>query len=143
MAITNTLENFHMTVNEDFLAKAQALTPKLIGTEVWPVGTVEIVPRGRDFAAVERSRGFRASRPLGRDDVLCLDFGDHQVGYVSFTLTPVGSPADAPAYLKLRLGEIPYEIAADSSGYHGEVSRAWIQEELIHVDVLPARLTSP
>lgn len=143
MAITNAIENFHMTVNEDLLAKAQALTPQLIETEVRPMGTVDIVPQGRDFAAAEAERGFSASRPLGRDDVLCLDFGDHQVGYVSFTLTPVGSPADAPAYLKLRFGEIPYEIAADPSGYHGEVSRAWIQEELIHVDVLPARVSLP
>lgn len=143
MAITNAIENFHMTVNEDFLAKAQALTPKLIETEVRPVGTVDIVPTDQDFAATEGPGDFRASRPLGRDDVLCLDFGDHQVGYVSFTLTPVGSPADAPAYLKLRFGEIPYEIAADSSGYHGEVSRAWIQEEFLHVDVLPARVSLP
>lgn len=143
MAITNAIENFHMTVNEGFLAKAQALTPKLIETEVRPVGTVDIITQGQDFAAAEGSRGFTASRPLGRDDVLCLDFGDHQVGYVSFTLTPVGSPADAPAYLKLRFGEIPYEIAADPSGYHGEVSRAWIQEEFLHVDVLPARVSLP
>ncbi len=143
MAITNAIENFHMCVNPDFLAKAQALTPRLMETEVRPVGAVTVVPRGLDFAAEEAQRGFAASHPLGRDDALCLDFGDHQVGYVSFTLTPVGSPADAPAYLKLRFGEIPYEIAADSTGYCGEVSRAWIQEEVIHVDVLPARVSLP
>lgn len=143
MAITNAIENFHMTVNEDFLDKAQALTPKLIETVVRPVSVADIVPQGRDFIATAAERDFAGSRPMGRDDVLCLDFGDHQVGYVSFTLTPVGSPADAPAYLKLRFGEIPYEIAADTDRYSGEVSRAWIQEELIHVDVLPARVSLP
>ena len=143
MAITNAIENFHMTVNEDFLAKAQALTPKLIETEVRPVSVVDIVPQGEDFIAAAAEQDFTSSRPMGQDDVLCLDFGDHQVGYVSFTLTPVGSPADAPAYLKLRFGEIPYEIAADTDRYRGEVSRAWIQEELIHVDVLPAQVSLP
>lgn len=143
MAITNAIENFHMTVNEGFLSKAQALTPKLIETVVRPVSVADIVSQGQDFIAAAAEQGFTNSRPMGRDDVLCLDFGGHQVGYVSFTLTPVGSPADAPAYLKLRFGEIPYEIAADTEQYSGEVSRSWIQEELIHVDVLPARVSLP
>ncbi|MDE6589107.1 MAG: sugar hydrolase, partial [Oscillospiraceae bacterium] len=56
---------------------------------------------------------------------------------------PVGSPPDAPAYLRLRFGEIPYEIAADLSDYRGEVSRSWIQEEVIHVDVLPNLVRLP
>lgn len=143
MAITNAIENFKMIVNEDFVAKAQALTPALIETDTAPVRTVDIAPNGPDFSAREIEAGFTASRPLGRDDGFCLDFGDHHVGYVSFTLTPVGSPADAPAYLRLRFGEIPYEITADASGYSGEVSRAWIQEENIHVDILPARVNLP
>ena len=143
MAITNKLDNFRMEVNQAFLDKAEGLAPKLIETQVRPVGTVEIVPRGGDFAAVEAGRGFAQSAPLGRGERICLDFGDHQVGYVSFTLTPAGSPPDAPAYLRLRFGEIPYEIAADLSDYHGEVSRAWIQEEFLHVDVLPARIRLP
>lgn len=143
MAITNKIENFHMEVNEGFLAKAQALAPRLIETPVRPVGTVELVPDGQDFAARRVEEGFERSRPMGRDDRVCLDFGDHQVGYVSFTLTPVGSPPDAPAFLRLRFGEIPYEIAADLSGYRGEVSRSWVQEELVHIDVLPAVVRLP
>ena len=137
MAITNAIENFEMTVNTAFVDKAMALAPRLIETVVRPVRTVDIVPDGEDFAAREAEPDFTASRPMGRDESVCLDFGDHYVGYVSFTLSPVGSPADAPAYLRLKFAEIPYEIAADSAGYHGEISRAWIQEELIHVDVVP------
>ena len=143
MAISNAIKNFKMTVNPDFVAKAQALTPTLIETEITPVRTVAIVPDGPDFAARELEPNFTASNPMGRDDTLSLDFGGHQVGYLSFTLTPVGSPADAPAYLKLKFGEVPYEIAANTSDYSGEVSRAWLQEEVIHVDVLPARVQLP
>ena len=143
MAITNRIENFRMEVNEAFLAKAEALAPSLIETAVPPAGAVEIVPAGQDYAAREVCRGFSRSRPLGRGDSVCLDFGDHRVGYISFTLAPVGSPPDAPAYLRLKFGEIPYEIAADRSHYQGEVSRSWLQEEFIHVDVLPAQVRLP
>ncbi len=65
------------------------------------------------------------------------------MGYVSFTLTPVGSPPDAPAYLRLKFGEIPYEIAADFAQYQGELSRSWLQEEFLHIDVLPAVVRLP
>ena len=143
MAISNKIENFHMEVNDAFVAKAQALTPTLIQRPVCPIGTVEMAPCGEDYAAVEVERGFAQSLPLGRGERVCLDFGDHQVGYVSFTLTPVGSPPDAPVFLRLKFGEIPYEIAADLSGYEGEVSRSWIQEELLHIDVVPAVVRLP
>lgn len=143
MAISNRIENFQMEVNSAFLTKAQALSPRLIQTEVRPVGTVEITPENGDYVARPVGQGFSTSRPLGRGDSLCLDFGDHQVGYVSFSLTPVGSPPDAPAFLKLRFGETPYEIGEDVSGYEGEISRSWFQEELVHVDVLPTRVVLP
>lgn len=143
MAISNKIQDFRMEVDEGFLAKAEGLAPTLLETPVRPAGTVDIVPRGGDYAAVEAERGFLRSRPLGREDRVCLDFGGHQVGYVSFRLTPVGSPPDAPAYLRLRFGEIPYEIAADPSAYRGEVSRSWIQEEYLHIDVLPAAVSLP
>lgn len=143
MAISNKIENFHMEVNEDFLARAQALAPVLLQTEVRPSGTVEIVPAGADYAARPAQESFIRSRPMGRGDRLCLDFGDHQVGYLSFALTPEGSPPDAPAFLRLRFGETPYEIGADVSGYRGEISRSWFQEELIHVDVIPSQVHLP
>ena len=143
MAITNRIENFHMEVNQAFLDKAEALAPSLITTEIRPAGAVEIAPSGQDWTSRTVSQGFDRSRPLGRGDSVCLDFGDHWVGYVSFALTPVGSPPDAPACLRLRLGEIPYELTVGLSDYRGEISSSWIQEELIHVDVLPARVRLP
>lgn len=33
---------------------------------------------------------------MKKGDKLCLDFGDHQVGYVTLKLASVGSPQDAP-----------------------------------------------
>lgn len=144
MAITNSIENFEMIVNDDFVEKAQSLIPELIETTVFPAGLVDIVPEGQDYAAVEKAPIEALNEIfMGAGDHVCLDFGNHQVGYVSFKLSPVGSPPDAPVYLQLKFGEIPYEIAADSSEYHGDISRSWIQEEWMHIDVVPAVINLP
>lgn len=144
MAITNAIEGFEMIVNDAFVEKAEALIPELIETVVTPTQLVNIVPRGGDFTTEKRAPvSALAEMPLGRDDSVCLDFGDHQVGYVSFRLTPVGSPPDAPVFIKVRFAEIPYEIAADASNYSGDISRAWIQEEYMHIDVVPAGICLP
>ncbi len=144
MAITNAIEGFEMIVNDDFVAKAEALKPQLIETVVTPTRLVNIVSKGADFVAEKAAPiSALADRSMGRDDKVCLDFGDHRVGYVSFKLTPVGSPPDAPVYFKVKFAEIPYEIVADSAGYSGDISRAWIQEEYLHIDVVPAVINLP
>jgi len=65
------------------------------------------------------------------------------LGYVSFDIKSAGAPADAPALLRLKFGEQLCEIGEDSSTYNGEISSSWIQEELIHIDVIPSRVSLP
>lgn len=84
-----------------------------------------------------------SSYHLAKGDKLCLDFGDHQVGYVTLKLASVGSPQDSPAFFRLKFGEIAKEMTEDSADYDGWISRGWIQEEFIHIDVLPAELKLP
>ena len=59
-------------------------------------------------------------------------------------LNSVGSPQDAPAFLQT---EICRDRKRNSQripkDYDGWISRGWIQEEFIHVDVLPAELKLP
>jgi len=74
---------------------------------------------------------------------ICIDFGDHQVSYVSFNITPVGGPPDAPAHLRIKFGETLCEIAEDSASYNGSISSSWIQEEFMHVDILPNTVNMP
>lgn len=144
MAITNSIENFEMIVNDAFVAKANALTPNLVETSVYPTRLVEIVSEGQDYAAKEKAPISALKEiQLGADDRVCLDFGDHRVGYVSFKLSPVGSPPDAPVYFRLKFGEIPYEIAANADDYHGSIAKGWIQEEIMHIDVVPAVVRLP
>lgn len=80
---------------------------------------------------------------MGKGDRICVDFGDHMVGYVSLKISYAGSPPDAPVYLRLKFGEHICEIAEDTADYHGFMSSSWLQEEFIHIDVVPTTLKLP
>lgn len=144
MAITNSVENFEMIVNDEFVKKAEALEPELLRTEVLPKQLVTIVPDGQDFKAIPQADiAELKNMEMGRNDSVILDFGDHQVGYVRFRLVPVGSPPDAPAYIRIKFGEVPLQIAEDTADYNGEIGKGWLQEEFLHLDVLPAVVEMP
>lgn len=130
---------------EAFVEKAQALDGPLIEKRVSPLSLVT-VERGADGTARVTEREDIAHMPeklLRKGDSLCMDFGDHYVGYVTVKLDSAGSPQDAPAFLRLKFAEIPGEILDDSSTYQGWISKGWIQEEFIHIDVLPCELKLP
>lgn len=138
MSITNSIKDFKMEVNQALVDKAIALEPSLIKSAVKPIGLVTIEKGKEDWEITERKSINELSNiSLGKGQSICIDFGNHQVGYVSFKLKPVGSPPDAPAHLRIKLGETLCEIAEDSSTYNGSISSSWIQEEFLHVDILP------
>lgn len=123
MAISNKLDHFEMIVNPVFTKHAEALKPVLRQETVTPVPS--------------------HSEPLGKGSKLLLDFGDHHVGYLSFAARSVGSPMDAPAKLRVRYAELPFELEEDWDSYHGEVSSSWLQEEIHFLDQLPAKMNLP
>lgn len=144
MAISNSIENFQMTVNEAFVEKADKLTPELIETKVIPQRLVSVqMENGKCSTSVIGGVEQLQDKKMGRNDKVILDFGDHQVGYVSFRLVPVGSPPDAPAFIRLKFGEMPIELIEDSADYDGEIGKGWIQEEYLHIDILPAHIELP
>lgn len=128
-----------------FVKKAVELDKELLEVRVKPECLVSV---GRD----ENGNGIVAStepieempkKHMVKGDSVCMDFGDHHVGYVTLKLNSAGSPQDAPAFLRLKFAEIPGEILDDSSTYEGWISKGWIQEEFIHIDVLPCELKLP
>ena len=102
----------------EWIEKAEAIKPKLNHENVYPVEQLD-------------------KRELHSGDSLILDFGDHQVGYFVFHAMTAGSHQDAPAFLKFKFCESEIELSEDSSEYHGWISRSWIQEVWMHIDVLP------
>lgn len=144
MAITNSVENFLPVTDEKFVKKAEELKPVLIKTPTAPVSLVRVYMGAEDWGC-ETVGGICTLKEkiLSKGGSICLDFGKHVVGYVSFDIIAVGAPADAPAHLRLKFGESLCEIGEDSSEYHGELSSSWIQEELIHIDMIPSRVRLP
>ena len=131
--------------DKNLLERAEANIPKLLETEVRPIRIVERIPedqRANDFELRESKKNILSLNDysLGRDESLILDLGDHYVGQFSVDIASVGSPMDAPLYLRLKFAEVPSELYADSADYDGWLSRSWIQEEYVHLDVLPATL---
>lgn len=139
-AVSIDLEMKRVT-NDIFVEKAKNLEPKLIEKEINPVGIVNIDDKAEVTTIAEAE--VLPNIALGKGDSIVLDFGDHQVGYVTMKLKTVGSPQDAPVYLKLKFGEAAKEITENSDEYDGWISRGWIQEEYLHLDVLPAIVELP
>jgi alpha-L-rhamnosidase len=121
--------------------KAELLKPRLTETEQLPVELVEAV------SAPELPLRFRmhrqapaselASRVLRKGDAVIVDFGGHRTGYLSFHLATEGREPDSPARLRFTFGEAPPDVAEPLYPYHGELSAAWLPDELVNIDYLP------
>ena len=139
MALISIIENFEPMNDPRLLERADQLTPELRQTTVRPIACFQMGDQnGESF-----DPGRTSELSLTKGQNLCFDFGRHLVGYITLELGCTGSHPDAPAFLKLNLAEMPGELKQKSEDYHGWVSGSWIQEEFIHVDVLPARIRLP
>lgn len=109
--------------NESFIKKAQALKPVLYHETVRCGGTLPA--------------------QLKAGDKVCLDFGNHYVGFLSLRFSTRGSHFDAPAWLRIQFAERLCELEEDAESYHGWISKGWIQQEQVHIDCFPCTLDLP
>lgn len=127
--------------------QAQSLIPRLVETEQHPVSLV------RAIAAPDEPLRFRmeheaaadelAKRELKRGDSVIVDFEGHRTGYLSFHLATEGRDPDAPVRLRLTFGEVPTDVAEPLHPYQGQLSEAWLPEEIITIDFLPQPVRLP
>ncbi|MBO5070926.1 MAG: cellobiose phosphorylase [Roseburia sp.] len=129
-------------MNAYYLKKAKDNMPDCAGGTRYSDDIVELI-------ADERAHLGVGVKPLGKNresfvtgDRFVLDFGEHCVGILSFQLTHVQSYLDAPVCLRLKFGEIPYEIDTDFKNHRGELISSWLSEEIIYVD-FPGKVTLP
>ncbi|HEY4432635.1 MAG TPA: sugar hydrolase [Paenibacillus sp.] len=136
-----------MILHQEWIDKAEQLKPSLIEANVQPLQTIEVFSDKHVFQGwgtqIADSIESVYSQSYGKGDSFILDFGSHFVGYLSLTVRTVGSPPDAPAKLKFTFGEVPCEIGESFSTYSGWLSSAWLQEELLFLDTLPAEIKLP
>ena len=85
--ITNSIENFKMEVIEEFVEKAEVLKPELISKIIRTIRWVDVVKGKLDWEIkkIDEINNLN-EHALGKGDSICIDFGDHQVGYVSFKI---------------------------------------------------------
>ena len=102
MTAFSKIENFQVRTNQAFLDKAAALEPVLNKRVIRPGRMVRVEENFYHEAVVEEDAPMSElpGMRLGKGDKVIFDFGDHQVGYVSFVAVPMGSHYDAPAYLR-------------------------------------------
>ena len=142
MALISIIEDFHPLNNAKLLDRAAELKPSLHYRIVEPVGGFQLKERyspEKEDIVLHKVKHLA----MGRGENLCLDFGTHLVGYVTLSLNYTGSHPDAPAFLKLKFAECLDELSENSGEYNGWISRSWIQEEYIHVDVIPSIVKLP
>ena len=135
------IENFEVHKNNRFLEIAESLKPELRHKEIKAAKEI-MVGKDRQMRTViteEYPIENLYAKSLKRDDTVFVDFGDHAVGYVTLELSKTGSHQDAPVYFYLKFGERLEEMTDKTADYDGWLSRGWIQEEYIHVDVLLVR----
>ncbi|MGA2325827.1 MAG: glycoside hydrolase [Bryobacteraceae bacterium] len=132
---------------ERWVEIAEGLKPRLRETKRVPVALVQPVADSTRILRWRMEDVAPAStlheRLMGRGDALVLDFGGHLTGYLSFSVVGEGRGVDAPARIKLVFGEVPAEVAQPFDPYKGGLSRAWLQDEVINIDVLPATIRMP
>jgi alpha-L-rhamnosidase len=130
-----------------YLEVAERLKPRLHVTPADPVNIVRPAADSSQFLGwrMEKVSPAAALRDqlMRRGDSAVLDFARHLTGHLTFAIAGEGRGLDSPARLKLTFAEVPPEVAEPFDPYHGGLSRAWLQDETINIDVLPATVELP
>lgn len=108
-------------LHDDYIRKAVSNRRELYEYLVKPEAIVTLEQKENGSAGViKRENPVRMKEmPLSCGSRLILDFGNHQVGYVTLRLSLRREPQDSPAYIRLKFGEDDREILERSENYHG------------------------
>ncbi|HTQ53517.1 MAG TPA: hypothetical protein VMI94_03590 [Bryobacteraceae bacterium] len=129
-----------------YLETAERLKPRLRATAVDPVRLVRPEADSDAFLRWRMEPAGGAAlreRLMRRGDWVILDFGRHLTGHLAFAIAGEGRGIDAPTRLKLTFGEVAPEVAEPFDPYHGTLSRAWLQDEILNIDVVPGTVEMP
>lgn len=126
---------------------AEKATPALIRTAKKPLAVITVAPDPAAFQGWKIGSAADVAsvcdRPLKPGDSFILDFGEHLTGYVRLSLRAFDVPVDAPVRLALIFGEVLAEVTEPFDPYTGGLTRAWLQDETINVDVVPQTVSLP
>ncbi len=121
------------TINETYAKKAAALKPKLLHSRVYPKNIVKVIKNKTAYQGLLAKEEKKADFPimLKTGESIILDFADHCVGYLNYSLNHEisGRICDSPVKLRFTFGEFPLEITKSPKSYRGELGSGWLQNE--------------
>ena len=130
-----------------WLVKAEKATPALIRTVKKPVALITVTNDPASFQGwkIGSTREVKSvyDRPLKPGDSFILDFGEHMTGYAQLSLRSFDIPVDAPVRLALIFGEVLAEVTEPFDPYTGGLTRSWLQDETVNIDVVPQTVRLP
>ncbi len=140
-----------MTANWDHRAtwyeRAELLKPEL---KHWEVPTQSVIETFHDDHAWQKT-GVRRIAPGGKIPEIILqqgqsftvDFGETLVGRIKVAIRTRSGNNDSPLRLRFYAAELPFEVASNPDDCHGQLSRAWLQDEIVNFDILPGEFQLP
>ena len=115
-----------------FSEKAKAHKKPLHHKTVVPVSYVHFEEDKLAFQKVRAVKDAKCNLPilLNAGDSVTLDFGEHCVGCLHYTVNHTYTITDSPLRLKFTFGEMPLELTVPSDEYHGTLGDGWLQNEV-------------
>lgn len=132
---------------QQWLKKAAEAKPPLIKQIKKPISLVKAVKDSSAYQgwktvkAGDINQFYRSS--FKQNNVMIVDFGEHFTGTFSCTFDTLGNISDAPVRFKLTFAEMPAELGEPFDPYHGSLSRAWLQDEIVTLPYTPYTVTIP
>lgn len=127
--------------NNNFSKKAEFYKRELIHTKKSPKNIVTISSDPTAFQQLKAcvQNPFNMPITLKSGDSIILDFGDHNVGRLHFSLNHVDGKqiTDSPIQLKFSFGEFPLEIITPPESYRGTLGSGWLQNEVRNIVFTP------
>ena len=145
-SVTYAQDYYGATQRKQWLAIAEENKPKLIEVKKHPVSIVTTVKDANSFQGwkteIKGKPEELFASSFKKQSGVILDFGEHLTGNFTFSVNSLNSTPDAPVRFKLTFGEVPSEVSVPFDPYNGDLSRAWLQDEVMTVFV-PSNVTIP
>ncbi len=113
--------------------RAQSMVAFVHDEQAWQKCGVRKVAEGREIGGMV----FRPGQSL------TVDFGETLVGRIRVRIRTASGKNDSPLRLRFYAAELPYEASSNPDSCRGELSRTWMQDDVVNIDILPGEFQLP
>lgn len=140
-------QDVYQSQRTSWLRKAEEAKPRMKETVYRPLHLVKSISDATAWQGwrMEKSEELDAlySVSMKEKKEVIVDFGRHITGYYSFHLKTTARTQDAPIRIRFTFAEVPSELNTPFDPYPGELSRAWLQDEIITILAIDRDITIP